>query len=86
MADCDRLSGGSKQMGLESSLRNCIALELRQAQRRVDVRNLFCMSSDYLPFILEGIAAARPAGFDASFPPWSHTRMDTSDKIPPDWI
>jgi len=57
-----------------------------QTQRRVDVRNLFCMSSDYLPFLLEGIPAARPADWQNSMPVWSHTAMDTPDKIHFDWL
>jgi len=58
----------------------------RETQCDVEVRNLFCMSSDYLPFMLAGIAAARPADFHNAFPPWSHTRFDTPDKIPAEWI
>jgi Zn-dependent M28 family amino/carboxypeptidase len=67
-------------------MRDYIANALAPIRRSVEVRNLFCMSSDYLPFLLEGIACARPAGFEAAFPPYSHTRMDTPDKIPADWV
>lgn len=67
-------------------MRDYIAQVFAETARSVEVRNLFCMSSDYLPFLLEGIACARPAGFEAAFPPYSHTRMDTPDKTPPDWI
>lgn len=58
----------------------------REAHRNVDVRDLFCMSSDYLPFVLQGIPAARPADYFNSMPPWSHTTEDTADKIPGDWL
>lgn len=68
------------------AMRDYIARALRQTTCDVDVRNLFCMSSDYLPFILAGIPAARPADWKSSFPTWSHTRMDTPDKVPPEWI
>lgn len=54
--------------------------------RSMDVRNLFCMSSDYLPFMLEGIPSGRPADFFDSMPPWSHTRLDTPDQVSLDWI
>jgi hypothetical protein len=67
-------------------MRDYITKAFAGTARSVDVRNMFCMSSDYLPFLLEGIACARPAGFEAAFPPYSHTKMDTPDKAPPDWI
>ena len=56
------------------------------ARQRVDVRNGFCMSSDYLPFVLAGVPAARPADFGDTFPPYTHTIADTDDKIPPAWL
>ena len=55
-------------------------------QRNIDIRNMFCMSSDYMPFMLEGIATARPAAFNDPFPPQSHTILDTPDRVPMDWI
>ncbi len=67
-------------------MRAYIESALRETQRNVDVRNHFCMSSDYLPFMLEGIAAAKPADWKNSFPPWSHTHTDCPDKVPPNWI
>ena len=67
-------------------MRDRIDRALQQAQCPVDVRDLFCMSSDYLPFMLEGIAAARPADWTGDFPPWSHTFFDTPDKVPHVWI
>jgi hypothetical protein len=67
-------------------MRDYIENAFRGTARGVDARNLFCMSSDYLPYMLEGIACARPAGFEAAFPPYSHTEMDTPDKVPLDWI
>ena len=68
------------------SMRDYIDRALGETQCAVDVRSMFCMSSDYLPFMLAGIAAARPADFRNAFPPWSHTRNDTPDKIPAEWI
>lgn len=67
-------------------MRDYIHQTLERTHPEVDVRNHFCMSSDYLPFMLEGIAAARPADWKDSFPPWSHTIEDTADKIPPAWL
>jgi len=52
----------------------------------VDVRNHFCSSSDYLPFMLEGIPAARPADWEDSFPLGSHTEKDTLSGVRVDWI
>ena len=62
-------------------LRDYMDAALRRTGRQVDVRDHFCMSSDYLPFMLAGIPAARPAAWDADFPPWSHTLYDTPDKV-----
>jgi aminopeptidase YwaD len=62
-------------------LRKHIDAILQRCGRRVDVRDLFCMSSDYLPFMLAGIPAARPATWTSDFPPWSHTLYDTADKV-----
>ena len=68
------------------SMRKYIARGLHRKHPPVDVRNLFCMSSDYLPFMLAGIPAARPADWKNSFPPWTHTIRDTGDKIPSRWL
>lgn len=68
------------------SMRDYIARCFEDVGRDVDVRDLFCMSSDYLPFFLEGIPAARPADYFNSMPPWSHTTEDTADKITADWL
>jgi len=68
------------------TMRDYIDRALRQTRCRVDVRNFFCMSSDYLPFMLEGIAAGRPADWKGLFPPISHTRVATPDKVPTEWI
>jgi hypothetical protein len=67
-------------------MRDYIEKAFRETQCQVDVRNMFCMSSDYLPFMLSGVATARQADLQDSFPPWSHTANDTPDKIPPEWI
>ncbi len=53
---------------------------------QVDVRNHFCASSDYLPFMLEGIPAARPADWEDSFPLGSHTEKDSLSNVRVDWI
>jgi len=68
------------------SMRNYIARGLRRTHPRVEVRDFFCMSSDYLPFMLAGIPAARPADWKNLFPPWTHTIRDTCDKVPSRWI
>jgi len=70
------------------TMRDYIDCAFSDTQCQVEVRDLFCMSSDYLPFMLEGIPTARPAQFDSTqaFPPWSHTRLDTPDKVPDIWI
>ena len=47
----------------------------------LDIRNHFCMSSDYLPFMLKGVPTARPADWKNKFPPWTHTADDTPDRI-----
>jgi hypothetical protein len=44
------------------------------------------MSSDYLPFVLAGVPAARPAQWHGEFPPQSHTTADMPDRICIDWI
>ena len=59
---------------------------MRTTQRDVAVRGLFCVSSDYLPFMMEGIPAARPADYHDMFPPYSHTKADTPAVVPADWI
>ena len=59
----------------------------RSTQRTVDVRNFFCFSSDYVPFMLSGVPAARPADFSLkTHPTVSHTKYDTPDKVDYDWI
>lgn len=67
-------------------LRNYIANGLRRSHPRVEVRNLFCMSSDYLPFLLAGVPAGRPADWRNSFPSWTHTVLDTEEKVPARWL
>ncbi|MBT3272568.1 MAG: M28 family peptidase [Spirochaetales bacterium] len=56
------------------------------ARQLVDVRNLYCCSSDYLPFMLEGVPACRPADWEDSFPAGSHTHADDLANVRPDWI
>jgi hypothetical protein len=68
------------------STRDYIVEALQEHHPEVDVRNLFCMSSDYLPYMLKGIPAARPADWRSSFPLWSHTVDDTEDKVPVAWL
>jgi len=67
-------------------MRDLIERYSRQTQCEMDARNLFCMSSDYMPFMLAGIAASRPADWHNTFPVWSHTAMDTINRVPIDWI
>ena len=54
---------------------------LRLHRPEVDVRDTFGDSSDYLPFVLKGVAAARPADWHNRFPRWFHTRGDTLEKV-----
>ncbi len=62
-------------------MRDYIDCALQDLGSDVDVRNLFCMSSDYLPFMLQGIPAARPASYIGPYPTCSHTVEDTEDKV-----
>ena len=64
-----------------------VADVFRATARSVEARNFFCFSSDYVPYMLVGIPAARPADFLLrTHPAVSHTRYDTPDKVPCDWI
>jgi hypothetical protein len=67
-------------------LRDYFERHARSAGLQVDVRDLFCMSSDYLPFVLAGVPAARPAQWYGEFPPQSHTTADVPERVPIDWI
>jgi carboxypeptidase Q len=67
-------------------MRDYIARTLEKRHPEVEVRNLFCMSSDYLPFMLQGIPTGRPANWHSRFPRWSHTWEDTGDKVTPAWL
>ena len=58
----------------------------RDADRRVDVRNFFSVSSDYFPFMLAGIPSARQADWEGSFPIWWHTAADDLAHIRPEWV
>ena len=72
----------------DSQMRDYIAEALAGRHPEVDVRNLFCMSSDYLPFMLEGIAAARPANWNAASTVLNtnHTAEDTEERVPISWL
>jgi hypothetical protein len=52
----------------------------------VAVRDMFCMSSDYFPFMMEGLPAIRPADLEDSFPDWSHTVKDDLPNMRFEWI
>ena len=67
-------------------MRDYIDHALRDLGSDVDVRNLFCMSSDYLPFMLQGIPAARPASYVGPYPTCSHTIEDTEDNVLTEWL
>lgn len=67
-------------------MREYIHGSLHEAHPEVDVRDFFCMSSDYLPFMLAGIPAGRPADWHNTFPRWTHTVEDTDDKISYAWL
>ena len=64
------------------SMRDYIAGLMKDSHPELDVRNLFCMSSDYLPFILAGVPAGRPADWKDSFPKYNHTIKDTEGNVP----
>lgn len=71
----------------DPQMRDYIAQSLAQQHPEVDVRNYFCMSSDYLPFMLEGIAAARPADFkNQPTLNTNHTTEDTEERVPISWL
>ncbi|MCK4783908.1 MAG: M20/M25/M40 family metallo-hydrolase [Desulfobacteraceae bacterium] len=70
-------------------MRDYIDQIFRRMQCQMDVRNMFCMSSDYMPFMLAGVAAARPADCEdpnRPYPNISHTALDTPDRIASEWI
>ena len=67
-------------------MRDYLDQTLVSTGRDVEVRDMFCMSSDYIPFMLEGVPTARPAAFNDPFPPQSHSILDTPDRVPLDWI
>lgn len=81
----DDTAKGLAVMG-SPEMREYLERAVQEFGMTVDIRDLFCMSSDYLPFVLAGIPAARPASYHAVFPPWSHTAEDTEDKIDAEWL
>jgi carboxypeptidase Q len=85
--DClfEETARGVAVMGSPTA-RDYIAETLSESHPEVDVRNWFCMSSDYLPFMLQGVPTARPADWTDSFPNWTHTAEDTSDRLPVSWL
>lgn len=68
------------------AMRNLIDRSLRAAGRGGDVRDHYCQGSDYLPFMLQGIPAARAADWEGRLPPWCHTPMDDAHNLPAHWI
>ena len=68
------------------AMRDLIDRTMRQAGRQCTVHNLYCQGSDYLPFMLSGIASARAADWEGCVPPWCHTTMDNAHNLPPEWI
>jgi hypothetical protein len=69
------------------AMRAVIDAAIKDAGQEVDVRDHFCMSSDYFLFMMEGVPAARPADFWNSFPQGRmHTAVDTPDRIPTEWV
>ncbi len=69
-----------------AATRDLIDRLMRQAGRDCDVRNLFCQGSDYLPFMLAGIPAARAADWTNALPPVCHTTVDDVAHLPVEWI
>jgi len=57
-----------------------------RANQALDVRALFCASSDYLSFMLQGVPAARPRiSTTASHLPHAHA-FDTPAQLPAEWL
>ena len=68
-------------------MRDVMDKMIQQTQCDVDIQNHYCQSSDYVPFMLAGVPAARPADFWDNFPAnRMHSRFDTPDRIPTEWI
>jgi hypothetical protein len=70
----------------EPRLRPYIDSSVRHLRPRIDVRDRFCMSSDYLPFMLAGVPAGKPTDWHNSFPPLTHTVKDTEEGVPTSWL
>lgn len=69
-----------------NEIRDYIDDMFKEMDVEMEVREMFCMSSDYLPFILEGVPAGRQSNFHDPVPSASHTTMDTFENIHIDWI
>ena len=67
-------------------MRDMIERTMRGTGRHCKVQNLYCAGSDYLPFMMSGIAAARAADWENSLPRWCHTTMDNAHNLPVEWI
>ncbi len=76
---------GIAVMGSESVHRRCAALAAR-IDPGLDVRRQFCHTSDYLPFVLAGVPAARPADWTDGFPDCYHTPADNAESVSTSWI
>jgi len=68
------------------SMRDYIDAIYQTSGYPMDVRSHFCMSSDYLPFVIAGVPAGRQADYKDAFPLWTHTMTDTPGKFPVSWV
>ena len=81
----DATARGIAVMG-RSEMKPYVEQSMAGHDSALDVREVFGTSSDYMPFLLNGVSAARPADWSDSFPVWFHTAKDTEDKVDIDWI
>ena len=63
------------------SMHEYITAAMAGLHPELDVRNFFCMSSDYLPVMLAGVPAGRPADWTKAAMADTHTRLDTDDRV-----
>lgn len=76
---------GIAVMGSEAVHRRCAELAAR-IDPRLEVRRQFCHTSDYLPFVLAGVPATRPADWTDGFPACYHTPADNAESVSTSWI
>jgi Zn-dependent M28 family amino/carboxypeptidase len=82
---CAATARGTAVM-LSPGMRDYVARAFADLACSVEVRDAFCMSSDYMAYMVQGIPAARPADFENAFPIWSHTALDDLAHVETDWV